>query len=239
MNVSEYLLARQSVRHFEERDVSQDVLNALIETALQSPSGSNTQPYRLAVATGAIKDKLKVELSEKFDTANRIKKLPLPLKVYRGITSDILPDGPFKPEKVQYDKELFERKFNCGMGLYDTLGIAREDRQARTQQMHKNFEFFDAPAVIFVFANQGLGAYAPLDAGIFLQSLMLSALDLGLGTCVQATLGIWERPLKKYFQFENNYGLLCGVSLGYPSSHKVNSFRPNKRALQDVLLKER
>lgn len=239
MNISEYLQARHSVRHFEDKEVPQIVLDRLLEAALHSPSWSNTQPYRIAVATGSTKNAIRDELTGLFQAANLVNRMPLPLKIYQGFSKGVIPDGPFKPEKVKYDGELFARKRACGMGLYETLGIAREDKKARNEQMQKNFEFFNAPVAMFLFAHKGLGAYSPLDAGIFLQSLMLAAIDEGLGSCAQGALAIWEAPVRKHFKVDKNYGLLCGVSVGYPSEHVVNTFHPAKRALSDLLLVEK
>ena len=82
---------------------------------------------------------------------------------------------------------------------------------------------------MFLFINRKLQTQSSLDAGIFLQSLMLSAIDYGLGTCAQGALAIWTTPIKKHFQVDDDYKLICGLSLGYPSDHCVNKFSPSKR----------
>lgn len=122
------------------------------------------------------------------------------------------------------------------MGLYETLGIGREDHAARNRQMRRNFEFFGAPSVLFIYVNGKLGHYSALDAGIFLQSLMLAALDVGLGTCTQAALAIWASPVRKHFQVEPGYKLLCGVSIGYPAKQRVNLYRPERRPVEALKL---
>ena len=55
-----------------DKPVPNEIIDDLIETALSSPSASNTQPYRLAIATGDIRDALAEDLTRIFDKANSI-----------------------------------------------------------------------------------------------------------------------------------------------------------------------
>lgn len=236
MNLSELILERRSIRQFKKTPVPPELIDKVLMRALNVPSSSNTQSYRMAVATGELCEQLRSELTQKYQNAQRINKLPLPLKLLQGFLADVRPDGPFHHD-IQYPAELQQRRVDCGMGLYATLGIERNDRAARSRQMQRNFEFFDAPVVMFLFVNQTMGAYSALDAGIFLQTLMLCASDEGLGTCAQAALGIWTRPVLKHFDVEPGYELICGLSMGYIADHPVNRFRPKKRTLDELLLK--
>lgn len=235
MNLIEALHSRRSIRQFEDRDIPPEVLGRVIDNALESPSGSNVQPYRIAVATGAVREALCEELCDRYDRASQVRRQSLPLKLWHGLTGNVMPDGDFNPD-MKYPPELKGRKVECGMGLYETLGIERRDYEARDRQTRRNFEFFDAPAVIFLYVHKGLGVYSALDAGIFLQSLMLAALEEGLGTCPQAALAVWGSPVRRHFRIEPDYSLICGVSIGYPGEHVVNNYRPVKRDREEVLL---
>lgn len=235
MNVTEALHTRSSIRQFTDQEIPEELLKRVIDNALQSPSSGNVQPYRIAIATQETKDEIKAELSNKYTKAAKVRRMPLPAKIFHGVTGGILPDGDYNPD-VRYPTELKKRKFSCGMGLYETLGIERNDYTARDAQMGRNFEFFDAPCVIFIFIHDTLGLYSALDAGIFMQSLMLAAVEEGLGTCPQAALATWASPIKKHYQIEDNYKLLCGLSIGYPCKHIVNTYKPEKRSLNDLCL---
>ncbi len=234
MNLTELLDKRRSIRQFEKTPVEKACLDAIISKALNVASSSNTQSYRLAIASGQLCEQLRAELTKKYQDAQRISQRPLPLKFIEGFLAGVKPDGPFHHD-IRYPEELQKRRVECGMGLYKTLGIERHDREARSRQMQRNFEFFDAPVVMFLFVNKKMGAYSALDAGIFLQTLMLSATEQGLGTCAQAALGIWTRPVCRHFEIEPDYQLICGVSLGYIAEHPVNHFRPEKRTLEEIL----
>ena len=201
---------------------------------MESPSSSNTQPYKLAIATGDVCQKIGSELLSKYNASNKIQKQPLPLKVLSAITSDALPDSDFKPILGKYPPLFQERRIATGAGLYKVLGIERSDKKARDEQMARNFTFFDAPVAIFVFIHPGMTHTALLDAGIFMQSLMLSATNKGLGTCAQGALGIWRSPIDKHFKIPKDYKLVCGLALGYPTEDKVNDYKPNKINLTDL-----
>ena len=34
----------------------------------------------------------------------------------------------------------------------------------------------------------------------------------------------------------DDYALICGLSIGYPSEHPVNDFRPGRAPLEEILL---
>lgn len=236
MEFRQTLETRHSVRAFSDRPVDDQLLTSLLEQSLASPSWSNTQPYQLAVATGAVLDDLRRSLSERFARANALQKAPIWQKLAGVVRGGVMPDGDFKPV-LKYPRDLQPRRVATGLGLYQALGIEREDRAGRDEQMARNFRFFDAPVAVFVFVHDGLGVYSALDAGIFLQSLMLSATDAGLGTCAQGALALWRSPLEKHFSIPAHYKLLCGVSLGYAlDDAPVNQFRPGRQPLQNLLI---
>lgn len=236
MNFIDVMQSRRSIRKFKNQDVPEYLLEEILETALLAPSSSNTQAYRIAIASDRICNSIRQELVPKFKTLMEIKDLPLPIRAVKGLISGVLPDGDYNTQ-IAYPSELKKRSMDCAKGMYDTLGIDRHDRPARNQQAQRNFEFFDAPVAIFVFVHDKMGPYGALDAGIFLQSLMLAATSKGLGTCAQAALAIWGSPVRKHFAIEKDYKLICGLSLGYPDeTHDVNQYRPNKRSLDELLL---
>lgn len=238
MEFSEVLQQRSSIRDFSDRPVEDELLESLLAKSLAAPSWSNTQPYRIAIARGAVRDRLARELTRRYEAVAGLQGLPVWRQALQGWLKGSLPDGDFKPI-LKYPAELQARRVETGKGLYQHLGIARQDRAARDAQMALNFSFFGAPVALFVFIHEGLGVYSALDAGIFLQSFMLAATDVGLGTCAQGALAMWRSPVAKEFEIPEHYQLLCGVALGYPSDHPVNRFSPAKRPLSELLLAEK
>lgn len=232
------LRSRRSIRDFSSRDVPAELVNAILDDARWAPSWSNTQPYKIAVASGETKERLKAQLLERFDAATKVQDGGLTGKLGALLTRKALPDGDFN-NRFEYPKELTPRRRATGFGLYATLGIAREDSAARNRQMRRNFEFFGAPIVLFVFVREELGVYSVLDAGIFLQSLMLSAKARGLGTCAEGALATWAGPVRAEFEVPPAYKLLCGLALGWPSGHVVNDFNPGRAEIAEMLISEK
>ena len=229
------LRERRSIRDFSAREVPAELVDAILDDARWAPSWSNTQPYKIAVASGALKEQLKAQLLARFDAAAKLQSGGLLGKLGALLTRKALPDGDFDT-RFEYPAELTPRRRATGFGLYATLGIAREDAAARHRQMRRNWEFFGAPVVLFVFVRQELGAYSVLDAGIFLQSLMLSAQARGLGTCAEGALATWAGPVREAFEVPPAYKLLCGLALGWPSDHVVNSFNPGRADVEEMLI---
>lgn len=226
---------RRSVRDFLPTPIPQALLEAVLADANASPSWSNTQPYRIAIATGAVRDRLQTELSSRFDKGMAAQRGGWLGKLKLLATRDGLPDGDFTTN-FEYPQDLQPRRRATGHGLYALLGIGRKDHAAREAQMRRNFEFFGAPTAIFVFVHSGLREFSVLDAGIFVQTLMLSAHAHGLGSCAQGALATWAGPVRDAFAIPKDYKLICGVSIGYPSEHPINGFNPGRRDIQESFL---
>jgi nitroreductase len=226
--LSQLLRERRSVRDFRPDPIPPEVLEAVLADANAAPSWSNTQPYRIAVATGPVRDSLAAALGDRYDMATRALAGGLAGKFRLLLSRKGLPDGDFKTD-LAYPDALQPARRATGQGLYRVLGIDRQDTAARARQMRRNFEFFGAPAALFVFVHGGLREFAVLDAGIYLQSLMLSAHAHGLATCAQGALATWGGPVRAAFDVPPAYGLICGVSLGYASDHPVNAYNPGRR----------
>ena len=238
VSLAALLSRRRSVRDFRADAIPDSLLNAVLADANCSPSWSNTQPYRIAIASGALKDRLAHELTTRFDAGARAQSGGVIGKFSALLTREGLPDGDFKVH-FDYPPDLISRRRATGFGLYQLLGIDRHDLAARNAQMRRNFEFFGAPTVMFVFVHGGLHEYAVLDAGIFLQSLMLSAQAHGLATCAQGALATWGGPVKAAFEVPARHKLVCGLSIGYASDHPVNQYNPGRGRVEELRIPPR
>lgn len=235
MEFKDAMAQRHSVRAFSDKPVSDEVLTELLTTATTSPSWSNTQPYMIAVAKGGVLEALRETLPPMFDDLVALARGSKFKQIKAKLTNDGIPDGDFRPV-TDYPKDLQPRRNATGQQLYELLGIERGDKLGRHEQMRENFRFFNAPVALFIFVHEGLDVYSPLDAGIFLQSLMLAATDAGLGTCAQGALALWRSPLEKHFEIPSHYKLLCGLSLGYEADAPINQFKPQRQPLEALLV---
>jgi nitroreductase len=224
------------VRDFLATPIPEALLQSILADANQAPSWSNTQPYRIAIASGAVRDQLANQLTQRFDAGMRAQRHGLMGKLKLLLTQrDALPDGDFETN-FAYPKDLQPQRVKTGIGLYKLLGIDRKDHAAREAQMRRNFEFFGAPTALFVFVHSGLREFSVLDAGILMQTLMLSAHSRGLGTCAQGALATWAGPVREAFHVPAGYKLIGGLSIGYPSGHAVNQFNPGRGKTEMLLL---
>ncbi|UAA37512.1 nitroreductase [Paraneptunicella aestuarii] len=238
MEFNDIVQQRRSIRNFKPDPVAQETLDALLSQALESPSSSNSQPFKVAIAQGEIAKQIGAELTDKYWRSTEIQRKPLIQKLIGFLTSDSMPDSDFKPILGKYPGIFQKRRVATGMGLYEVLGIDRKDTKARDEHMAKNFHFFDAPVALFFFVDPRMTHTALVDLGIFMQSLMLGATNEGLGTCAMGALGIWRKPLDKHFNIPTEYKLVCGMALGYPTDAKVNQYRPEKISLQELIIPE-
>jgi nitroreductase len=235
-SVSQALRSRRSIREFSSQALDDALVSEILQTALAAPSWGNVQPYRVAMASGERCDEIRTALTTKYQRASAVKNGSLIKNLTALLKGGVLPDGDYKT-LLKYPKELGKRYFATGKGLYDALGILRDDRQGRNSQMARNFYFFDAPTVLFIFCEDSLGPYGPLDTGIFVQSLLLAAQERGVDTCVQGSVATWASPVRSHFDIPAGYKLICGVAMGYGTSGSVNNYNPARRNLDELLLR--
>ena len=232
------LTTRRSIRAFKSQPVPPELIEQLIADATHAPSWGNTQPYMVAIASGPVLQEIGKELEQRFMKLQKVQGLPRALRPLAVLASGVRPDGDYDT-LIDYPPDLKARYRKTGFGLYAALGIARDDRARRNEQMARNFRSFGAPVVIFVFAHGALGVYGVADTGAFVQSLALSAHDRGLGTCIQGALATWAGPVRARFAVPRPYKLLCGVALGYPADDPVNRYRPERLPVAELLIKPR
>jgi nitroreductase len=221
---SQLVRGRHSVRDFLPDPVLPHVLEEILEDASHAPSWSNTRPYCLAIASGAQLERLREAYVRAFDASLGLQHRR-PLAVLQGLVLRRgWPDGDFRTWG-RYPERLRERSVKVGISLYRHLGIARGDRAARDAQARGNCEFFGAPTVLWVFVHDGLLPFSAHDAGLMLQTLMLSAQSHGIGSCALGVLATWRHPVDAEFEIPEHYKLVTGLALGYPSPDGVNQFR--------------
>lgn len=215
--------ARHSVRAFRPDPIPAGVLDAVLDDARHAPSWSNTRPYCLAVASGAQADRLRAAYAAEFDAALGMYHRK-PAAFARAAFTGRFPDGDF-PTWRRYPEDLRASSVTVGRDLYAHLGIERGDRAARDAWNRGNCEFFGAPTAIWVFVHAKLLPFSAHDAGLTLQTLMLSATAHGLGSCALGVLATWRRPIDAEFAIPRHYKLVTGLALGHPSDASVNEFR--------------
>ena len=70
--------------------------------------------------------------------------------------------------------------------------------------------------------------------GMFLQSFMLLAQEVGLDTCAQESWSLKHKMVSTYLGADEDLMLFCGMAIGYQDpDDPVNRFRTERRPLND------
>jgi len=235
---SKFLASRRSTRDFLPTPVAPELIERILQDSLTAPSWSNTRPFKVAVATGEIRERISTEFLSRWSVLSKIMRKGLLNKLRIIYSRYGLPTSNRSIAKP-YPAELKPRAERVGREMYETFGVARGDRPARDQQWAKNYSFFGAPVELFIYVHKSLHIYAASDAGLMMQNLVLSAHAHGLGTCAQGAVAIWDDVVRKEFEIPKDYRLLCGIALGYPSDSTVNDFKANRIDVEELTLKPR
>lgn len=214
MNVSDALQQRKSTRAFLKKDVDKALIHKILSNAAKAPSGVNSQPWQVAVVSG----------QKKHDLQNKME------STFRGGQKGKMDYAYYPNEWVSPYKD---RRKECGLLMYSTLGIAREDRDRQLDQWAANYRAFDAPTMLLFFMDSVMEAGSFMDFGMFLQSVMLSAVEEGLATCPQAALGEYPDIVRQELGYADNMIVMCGMAIGYEdSSAVVNSYRTSREEIE-------
>ncbi|NOQ69852.1 MAG: nitroreductase [Gammaproteobacteria bacterium] len=207
MNVQKALQQRKSVRAFLKKEVEKEKINIILNAARHSPSGGNTQPWQVAVVMGETKQILQTKIEKLFRQGDKGKA-----------------DYSYYPEK--WVEPYNSRRIKCGLQMYKVLEIKREDKEKQLNQWVSNYRAFDAPVMLLFFMDRHMNTGSYLDYGMFLQSIMLAAVEQDLATCPQASLADYSEIIKTTLEYAHDDILLCGMSLGYEDKKAlVNSYR--------------
>ena len=211
----EVVASRRSLRAYLPQAVDKQTLEQVFSVALRAPSNCNTQPWLVHVASGESLEKLRAEMSSRFMAGEMSMDFP-----YDGVY-----EGVYK-----------QRQHGSAQALYDAVNVTREDKAGRHQQFMRNFIFFDAPHVAFLFLPEPFGLREAADLGMYAQTLMLAMTAHGLGSCPQTALSFQVDFVRETLGIDAGNKLLFGISFGYPDPDApANTCTTDRAALADVV----
>jgi nitroreductase len=216
MDFETVIRTRFSARMFRSDPVPEGTLERILQLAQQTPSWCNCQPWQLVITRG--------EGTRRFREA---------ISAHARSGAKPQPDFAFP---AAYLGEYRERRKVCGVQLYESLQIGREDRDRAAQQALENFNLFGAPHTAIVTSEEALGVYGLLDCGLYVQSFMLAARNFEVDSIAQAALASYPDFVRAHFNLPANRKLVCGISFGYAASdHPIHSYRTERAALGDAV----
>ncbi|MEC8859429.1 MAG: nitroreductase [Pseudomonadota bacterium] len=195
MSLADAIRSRRSVRGYLPDLVPDDELQQIFELAQWAPSNCNVQPWKVYVASGALRDRLSAEMQR---------------RVREGVPPD--PDYEYRGD---FEGEYRTRQVECAVALYSEMGIARNDREGRQRAVMRNFEFFDAPYMAFIGMDKAFGTTVAIDVGMYAQNLMLTLVAHGLHSCPMGTMRNYPDLVREAFDLSEDDRILFGLAFGY------------------------
>lgn len=204
MDVTEAVGRRISVRAFKPDTPPAATIREILEAAARAPSGGNLQPWRVYALAGEALAGLKAKVA-----ANPFGEEP---------EYDVYPPNLWDPFR--------SRRFANGEDLYASIGIPREDKPARLRQLARNGELFGAPVGLFFALDRKLGPPQWSDVGMYMQTVMLLAVERGLDTCPQEYWARYPKTLAEVLGLPDDHMIFSGMALGWrDDSHPINGWR--------------
>ncbi|MGM1015733.1 nitroreductase [Limosilactobacillus fermentum] len=214
MQVEDAIKARHAVRDFTDQPVAKETIQEIVRLAQQTPSWVNSEPWRVYAATG--------------QSLTQICQGCLDLAAQKVATNPDLKtmsrdDWDPRPQKLMKDWG------------HDLVHSFADFDEAHTVMTGASDALNYAPAILFVTIPKQTPDWAILDAGAFMQSLLLAATAKGLGSIPTYNSVRYPQVVRQALGIPEAERLLVGVELGYESPAKVNAFRAQRPDLSDVL----
>ena len=216
MDAIECIKNRMSIRKFKPEPVPQEVLRDVINTAQRSPSYKNSQPWEVAILSGARKEALSKMLIDLLNSGKQI-------------CPDLAPPETWPAAEEARIADLFrKRKEMSGIDLSVPENVIKAKKA--------NFNFYGAPHAIYLFQEASLSQWSLFDMGLFAQTLMLAACAKGLGTVPQAFATDYAEEVKKHLNIPASKRLVLGISIGYPDMESpANALRTDRSSTDEII----
>jgi nitroreductase len=216
MDVRDAVASRFSCRAFRADPVPLAVVRDILDRAARAPSGGNLQPWRVDALAGEPLEALKAQIRPRHGELPR----------GEGAEYQVYPEPLKEP--------FHARRRDVGAQLYAALGIAREDRPGRLRQYARNFEFFGAPAALFVSTDRSMGRPQWSDLGGFVQTILLVARAHGLHGCAQEAWTHWHKTVPLVIGLPADHILFCGIALGFADEGAaINGWRAPRAGVDE------
>ena len=214
MEFAEVVRARHSFRGFLPKAVDEKTIKDIFELASWAPSNCNVQPWSVHVLSGDACDRMREKMVAKVSTDSA--------------------GNPDFPWQGKFTGDYKARQICSALGLWEHQGVTRDNPEKRAWSWMRNFEFFDAPHIAFIFVTDEFPELVRLagDVGMYSQTLMLAMADAGIGSCPQTSVSCFPDLVREELGIESQYKLMMGLSFGYiDESDPANKLRTERDSL--------
>lgn len=215
MDVIQAILSRHSVRDFDSKPIPKDILLKIFEAAIQSPSGGNSQPWEVFVASGDTVEKMRKIYGDRFQNA---------------------PAGQGGPPPMVQPPEHKERMTVIRNERFRLLGLDPDDPASGKVFMEWASRLFGAPVIAFVCMDKSLPPARSLNIGLFVQTVCLAAKNYGIDSFIAGQLLMHQDVLRQELDITEDYSIETGIALGYPKADSIiNTYRSPRRPIDEVV----
>lgn len=207
------ITSRRSIRAFLDQPVEREDIARILDVAARAPSGTNTQPWKVHVLTGAARE--------------RLSKAILAAYADPGQADAHHEEYPYYPR--EWVSPYIDRRRKVGWDLYSLLGLTRDNKAGMAAQHARNYAFFDAPVGMIFTIDRIMEQGSWLDYGMFLQNIMVAARARGLDTCPQAAFTQYHRIIAAELGLPPNEMVVCGMALGWADPERVENSLETER----------
>lgn len=201
------ITSRRSIRAFLDKPVERAEIARILDVAARAPSGTNTQPWKVYVLTGAARARL----------SNAILAVNADPEQARGHTEEYA----YYPR--EWTSPYIDRRRKVGWDLYSLLGLGRDNKAGMATQHARNYAFFDAPVGLIFTIDRIMAQGSWLDYGMFLQNIMVAARARGLDTCPQAAFTQYHRIISAELDLPGSEMVVCGMALGWADPARIEN----------------
>lgn len=214
MEILEAIRARKSIRGYKPDPVPKETIEKIIDVATRAPSSGNTQPWGITAVTGRVLEAI---------MENNIKLLNC------GAT----PQNPPKAFVGKYRR----RQVELAIQLYQLMGIVKGDEAGRAEWWQRGFRFFDAPAALILSVDESLDElHVMLDVGAIAQTICLTALSFGLGTCIQDQGIMFPQTIREFTNIPKSHRIIICITIGYPDwDFPANKLMSTREPVEEVV----
>ncbi len=144
------------------------------------------------------------------------------------------PDYANRPPTL--DDNAAERARAALSGVLRAKGHAPDDAAAGRAHFRDNLCFYGAPAALVHHLPGDAVPGTFLEAGLFLQNIMLGLVARGLGSCPQFSVAGYADELRRKLNIDADRIIVCTLAVGYPDeAAPVNRFVPQRARLEEYV----
>jgi nitroreductase len=153
------------------------------------------------------------------------------------MVAGIKPQRDF-PMREAYEGIHRQRQIEIAVQLFEAMGIARDDKEKRTDWVMRGFRQFDAPVSIVLTYDKILepAAIAQFDLGAVCYGICLAAWERGLGTVINGQGVMQSVVVREHANIPDDQNILTCIAMGYADEEfSANSIKSRRALNQDFV----